>query len=271
MTIRKAVTHPVAKGDDRRRRIMETLQRQGQITVADIMERFACSEATARRDLVVLAETHAGIIRTIGGAHFEASPLREATFQEKKRLYWAEKERIAAQAAALVRDGDIVGLTGGTTTYLIARTLKASGIRATVVTNAVNVAMELADQEQLTVVLTGGVLRGSSFELHGPLAESATAQLNVGIMFVGVDGISAERGLTTYVEGEAQINRLLIGRASRVVAVFDHTKAETVSLFTIAPLAAVHACITDQRLSPGLESALRRQGTEIYYASESRE
>lgn len=257
----------MSKGELRRKSILDALQRDGTIRIADIMERHGCSEATARRDLALLADSRAGLVRTIGGAHYEtASPLREATFQEKKARNWEEKARIARTAAAYVNEGDIVGLTGGTTTYLIAKSLKGRE-RITVVTNAVNIAMELADQESIQVVLTGGVMRGRTFELHGPLAESVVGQLNIGTMFVGVDGFSLERGLTTYTEGEAQINRLLIQRADKVIAVFDHTKVHTSSLFTIAPVSSVHACITDRPLDAELASALRSMNIEVYSAA----
>lgn len=257
----------MSKGELRRKHILESLQRDGTIRIADIMERYGCSEATARRDLAELADSRAGLVRTIGGAHYEAaSPLQEATFQEKKGRLWEEKARIARMAASFVREGDIVGLTGGTTTYWIAKSLRGLE-RITVVTNAVNIAMELADRERIQVVLTGGVMRGRTFELSGPLAESVAAQLNIGIMFVGVDGFSLARGLTTYSEDEAQINRLLIRRADKVVAVFDHTKVRTSSLFTIAPVSSVHACITDRPFDPELESALRAMNIETYFAA----
>jgi DeoR family transcriptional regulator of aga operon len=232
------------KGDLRREAILQALKRQGRITVAEIVDRFQCSEATARRDLDLLERTEP-VIRTIGGALYDGTlTAREVTFAEKTHLRWIEKEQIAQTAAALVEEGDVIGLSGGTTTYLIAKSLKArSGI--TVVTNAVNIAVELADSEGIQVVVTGGILRGKSYELCGPLAEKMVRELNIGKMFLGVDGITVEQGATTYSEAEAEIAKALIRRSQRTYAVFDHSKMNRASLFSIAPLSALHGIVTD--------------------------
>jgi len=148
----------VSKGEQRRSRIMEALKAEGRLTVQELMDRFECSIATIRRDLEIL-EKGGTLIRTLGGAQYEGySAIRELPFDEKRGLLWSEKQSIAMKAASLVEEGDVVGLTGGTTTFLIAKELKARR-NVTVVTNAVNIAMELSDSEGVQVVLTGGVMR----------------------------------------------------------------------------------------------------------------
>lgn len=254
---------PLTKGELRRAKILEHLKANGTISLQEIVDEFDCSEATARRDLDVLDKS-GHIIRTIGGAIFEDGlHRREASFQEKKQLLWLEKEAIARQAATLVEAGDIVGLTGGTTTFLVARELKKkSGI--TVVTNAVNIAAELASTDGIQVVVSGGVMRSKSFELCGPMAEKTLEGINITKMFVGIDGISVRQGLTTYSESEAEIAKLLIERAGETIAVFDHTKAGRASLFTVAPLSALDACITDAQLDHALLEALQKAHVTLY-------
>jgi DeoR/GlpR family transcriptional regulator of sugar metabolism len=255
----------LSKPEQRRQSILALLKQKGRVSVQDIVSQLNCSEATARRDLDALSQTEP-VIRTIGGAVYDAllTP-REASFEEKTAILWAEKERIAAKAASLVAEGDIIGLTGGTTTFLIARQLKArKGI--TVVTNALNIAMELADNEDLQVVVVGGVLRHKSYELSGPLAEKVIESINIGTMFLGIDGISLEKGLTTHSESEAQTAKLLMKRAERTVAVFDRSKVGRVSLFTIAPVREASACITDAPLDEALRKQLEQQGVCIYEA-----
>lgn len=254
------------KGELRRERIMQWIKREGRISLQEMIERLGCSEATARRDLDFLARS-GQIIRTIGGAQLDQAGIpREVSFNEKKLLLRLEKEAVARKAASLVQEGDIIGLTGGTTTYLLARELKfRSGI--TVVTNAVNVAMELADNEDIQVVLTGGVIRGKSYELCGPLAEAAVERLNIGTMFLGIDGISTDGGITTYSELEAEIGRLMIQRSKRVIAVFDRSKAGQTSLFSYAPLSALHGCITDSKMDAHLTDRLNELQVEIHYAN----
>ena len=175
---------------------MNVLKRQGRITIQEVVERFGVSEATARRDLELMEKAEP-VIRTIGGAMYDGlNAVRELPFAEKEGLCFLEKERIAAAAAGLIAEGDVVGLSGGTTNYYLAKLLKTRrGI--TVVTNTVNVAMELAGSD-INVVVTGGMMRHNSFELCGPLGEGMVAQLNIGKMFLGVDGVSSTGGITTY-------------------------------------------------------------------------
>jgi len=241
---------------ERQEQVLAYLERYGSISLAGMTDQFDCSEATARRDLDDL-EKAGKVIRTMGGgAKYNGGPLvREVPFREKQHARYREKEAIAALAASLVEEGDVIGLTGGTTTFLIARELKKRR-NVTVVTNAVNIAMELADADEIQVVLTGGVLRNRSFELCGPLAEQTVKALNIHKMFMGVDGVT-EQGVSTYSELEANIASLLMGRAKRTIAVFDSSKIGKSSLFHVASLGELHACITDRMPEdPGASSEL---------------
>lgn len=257
----------LSKGDQRRTKMMNLLKNQGRVSVQELIENFACSEATARRDLDIL-EKAGFLVRTIGGALYEGVPGNvDVSLSEKKQQLWAEKEAIAAQAAKLVEEGDIVGLTGGTTTYLIARALRMhQGI--TVVTNAVNTAVALAENEGIQVVVTGGVMRNKGFELCGPLAEKTLQDINISKMFIGVDGVTKEHGLTTHSEQEAHIARLMIRRSTHTIAVFDHTKAGRASLFHIAPLSGINACITDAIIDPATVADYQKANVAVYVAKE---
>ncbi|MBD2844666.1 DeoR/GlpR transcriptional regulator [Paenibacillus sp. IB182496] len=243
---------------------MTLLKQQGRITIGEIVERFGCSEATARRDLEAMEKTET-LIRTIGGAMYDGmNTARDLPFDEKTGLSYLEKERIAASAASLVEEGDVVGLSGGTTNYLIAKLLKArKGI--TVVTNAVNIALELAGSD-IQVVVTGGIMRHNSYELCGPLGEAMVGHLHIGKMFIGIDGISAAGGITTYSEQEAHIAKVLIARSRHTYAVFDHTKVGRTSLFSIAPLRELHGLVTDAALPEELSGAAASAGIEVQLA-----
>ncbi|TJY41504.1 DeoR/GlpR transcriptional regulator [Cohnella pontilimi] len=251
---------------ERQERLLRYLQQHGSITVSELTGLFHCSEATARRDLEEL-EQNGRIIRTMGGGAKYAEPglSREIPFLEKQNTRYAEKQAIASAAAELVQEGDVVGLTGGTTTFLIARALKRKR-RITVVTNAVNIAMELADHEDIQVVLTGGVLRNKSYELCGPLAEQTVEALNIHTMFMGIDGLTADQGASTYSELEANIAKLLMKRSDRTIAVFDHTKAGRSSLFRVAALAELHACISNAPIPDDIRQAMEMQGVNLHVA-----
>jgi DeoR family transcriptional regulator, aga operon transcriptional repressor len=255
----------LSKGEIRRENIMKLLKHQGKVTIQEITDKFGCSEPTARRDLDLL-DKQGGIIRSLGGALLDASPLSfEASFTDKQQLLLLEKEAIAQSAASMVKEGDIVGLTGGTTTFLIARMLKMhQGI--TVVTNAVNIAMELSDCEGVQIVLTGGVMRRKNYELCGPLAEKVLEGLHIGKMFMGIDGFTIEAGMTTFSEQESVIGEMMLKRSVQTFAVFDHTKVGKTSLFSIAPLTALRGCITDQKLPDGMANYLQAHGIELHVA-----
>lgn len=255
---------PASKGQRRREAILQLLKQQGRITIQEMVERFDCSEATARRDLEQMEALYP-IIRTIGGAMYDGmNAVRDMGFAEREGLSYLEKERIAAKAASLIEEGDVIGLSGGTTNYLIAKLLKfRSGI--TVVTNAVNIAMELAGSA-IQVVVTGGIMRHNSFELCGPLGEGMVAHLNIGKMFIGVDGISPTGGITTYSEQEAQIAKALIKRSNTTYAVFDQTKVGKSSLFSIISIEELQALITDVPLTGELKAAAVKHDIQVYVA-----
>lgn len=251
-----------SKGQRRREAVLQLLKQQGRVTIPEMVERFGCSESTARRDLEQM-EMNYPVIRTIGGAMYDGmNSVRELPFAEKEGLSILEKERIADLAASLIIEGDVIGLSGGTTNLLLAKSLKSrKGI--TVVTNAVNIAMELGGSE-IQVVVTGGIMRHNSFELCGPLGESTVAHLHIGKMFIGVDGISAAGGITTYSEQEAQIAKALIKRSQASYAVFDHTKTGKTSLFSIAALTELSGVITDVPLTEELASEMKQHGIAVH-------
>ncbi len=252
---------------ERQEQVLAYLERYGSITLQEMTDSFDCSEATARRDLDDL-EKAGQVIRTMGGGAKYAGGglIREVPFREKQHALFREKEAIAALAASLIEEGDVVGLTGGTTTFLIAKALKKRR-NITVVTNAVNIAMELADCEELQIVLTGGVLRNRSFELCGPLAEQTVKALNIHKMFMGVDGVT-EQGVSTYSELEANIANLLMQRSKLTIAVFDHSKVGKASLFHVAALSELHACITDKRPAATSADGAALTGVKVYAAED---
>jgi DeoR/GlpR family transcriptional regulator of sugar metabolism len=254
-----------SKVETRRNDILEYIKHQGRISLQEIIERFQCSEATARRDLDIL-EKSGQIIRTIGGAIYEGgNGNKELPFSDKKLVYWNEKEQIAELAVGLIKEGDIVCLTGGTTTYLIAKALKQHKKQVTVVTNAVNIAYELSDSEDFQVVLTGGVMRHKSYELCGPLAEKVIEEINISKMFVGADGVTQEQGFTMYSQLENRIAQQLMNRSKKTYFVFDHSKLGKSTLFTIAPLSKVYGVITDREPDAAFMQACQVEGLEVYF------
>lgn len=249
----------------RRATILDVLTQDGFVDVSSLQELLGCSEATIRRDLQHL-ERDGYLRRTHGGAILDG--YRERPLTTKMGEMADAKQAIAQVAISLIEEGQAVGFTGGTTTQHVARAL-FSRPGLTVVTNAVNVAMELADRD-MRVIMTGGELRGETYELVGPLAEPVASQIHLDLILVGVDGLSPEGGLTTHNPIEARIDRVLIDRASRVVVVADHTKLGRKTFAQIAPLEAAHTLITDAGADLEMVQEIERAGVNVIIASAER-
>jgi len=252
------------KPEARRQQLLQLLKQHKQLSIHEMTRQMGCSEATVRRDLDLLEQT-GEIFRTAGGARYD-DPLRGISFHEKERLFWKEKESIAAKAASLVQQGDIIGLTGGTTTFLIARALKERH-EITVVTNAVNIAMELAESQKVQVVLTGGVMSNETFELSGPLAEAKLEGLHINKMFIGIDGIHPKTGISTHSELESRMTRIMMSRSDSAIAVFDGSKANKSSIFHISPISALEAIVCNIPLPAELQEACLQEEITLHIAS----
>ncbi|MCX4694975.1 DeoR/GlpR family DNA-binding transcription regulator [Streptomyces sp. NBC_01408] len=247
--------------------LLDLLVDRGELEVEPAAEALGVSAATIRRDLDQLAEQQL-LVRTRGGAVLHGVsyelPLRYRTSRRA-----AEKRRISEAVAALVTPGEVIGLTGGTTTTEVARALVgrpdlATGTPAlTVVTNALNIAGELVIRPQFKIVLTGGVARPQSYELTGPLAEQVLGQLSVDTAVLGVDGFDPADGAATRHEDEASINRLLCERAHRVVIAADSSKLGARAFARICATSSVDVLVTDTGLTPDVAAAFEAAGVEV--------
>jgi len=247
--------------EERRRHILEILNRDGRVLVVDLAKQFRTSQVTIRKDLDVL-QAHGRIHRSHGGAlPTRESALEDPTLREKEKLHRKQKLHIAAAAANMVREEQVVILDSGTTTTAIARALREFE-NLTIITNAVNIAAELSGSS-LEVILTGGTLRKNSFSLVGPIAEETLRRLNADILFLGVDGFDVHHGLTTPNLLEAKVNRAMMDVAKIVVAVCDSSKFGRRSLSSIAPPTGVHYMITDKGIPRQDLAVLKKAGIQV--------
>lgn len=245
---------------DRLSSILDELSSGGSVRVAELSDRFGVSVATIRRDLELLEEQR--LVSRVHGGAVARGLLYELPLRYKVARNQDEKRRIALAAAALVEEGSTVGLTGGTTTTEVARALSEVP-DLTIVTNALNIASELAIRSNLKLVVPGGVARSASYELVGPIAESALGGLNLDVVFVGVDGIAPQQGLTTHHEVEAYTNRVLIQRAARSIAVADSSKLGRVAFARICDADEVGGLISDAEADREVIDALEALGIDV--------
>jgi DeoR family transcriptional regulator of aga operon len=251
--------------------LLDLLPGDGQLTVADAAEALGVSEATIRRDLDQLAKQQL-VTRTRGGAtagHVSYDlPLRYKTARHAP-----EKQRIGRAAAALVTPGSTVALNGGTTTSEVARALATrpdlqdgGGPTITVVTNAMNIANELAVRQHIKIVVTGGVTRGQSYELIGPLASLVLAELTLDWAVLGVDALDPRNGATAHHEGEASINHLMAARAEQVMIVADSSKLGQRAFARVCAVDEIGVVVTDRDARPDLLAAFTERGIRVVTA-----
>ncbi|MET8504862.1 DeoR/GlpR family DNA-binding transcription regulator [Streptomyces sp. NPDC004787] len=269
--------HQNLLAEQRRALILDEVRRRGGVRVNELTRRLNVSDMTVRRDLDALARQ--GMVAKVHGG---AVPVVEASahepgFEAKSVLELGAKEEIARAAARMVRPGTAIALSGGTTTFALARQL-LDVPELTVVTNSVRVADVFHEAQQsaaggearpgaATVVLTGGV-RTPSDALVGPVADRAIRSLHFDALFLGVHGISVEAGLSTPNLAEAETNRRLVRSARRVVVVADHTKWGTVGLSSFASLDEVDALVTDRGVSPRVRAEMAEHLPGLVVAGE---
>lgn len=253
--------------DARWKSLLELLVERGRLDVDEAATDLAVSPATIRRDFDQLAEQQM-LVRTRGGAVVHGVsyelPLRYKTARRA-----SEKQRIARAVAGLVAPGEAVGLTGGTTTTEVARALAvhkdlATGSPAlTVVTNALNIANELAVRPQFKIVVTGGVARAQSYELIGPLADGVLGQITLDLAVLGVVGFDPVHGATAHDEAEAAINRLLCERAERVAVAADSSKLGHRAFARICDTDQVDTLVTDTAADPATLTRFEEAGVTV--------
>jgi DeoR family transcriptional regulator, aga operon transcriptional repressor len=247
--------------EERRRAILEIVNREGRVLVLDLAKRFETSQVTVRKDLEAL-HAHRLIHRTHGGALPAGDgALEDPTLREKEKLHHQEKVRIAGAAAGMVQEGQVIILDSGTTTTEIARVLRTFR-KLTIVTNAVNIAAELSGTA-VDVILTGGTLRKNSFSLVGPIAEETLHRLSADLLFLGVDGFDVHYGLSTPNLLEAKVNKVMVEVAKHTVAVCDSSKFGRRSLSLIVPPSALHEVVTDRGVSKSDVRVLKQVGIEV--------
>ncbi|MEV0091469.1 DeoR/GlpR family DNA-binding transcription regulator [Streptomyces sp. NPDC050738] len=253
--------------DARWKALLELLVEQGRLDVEEAATALDVSAATIRRDFDQLAQQQM-LVRTRGGAVVHGVsyelPLRYKTARRA-----SEKQRIAEAVAALVIPGEAVGLTGGTTTTEVARALAvrpelASGTPAlTIVTNALNIANELAIRPQFKIVVTGGVARPQSYELIGPLADGVLSQITMDTAVLGVNGFDVTHGAAAHHEDEAGINRLLCERAERVIVAADSTKLGQRAFARICTTDQVDTLVTDTGIDRDTTQRFEEAGVKV--------
>lgn len=253
---------------ERRTRILELIQQQGIVVVSDLCELFGVSEMTIRRDLRdmdregLLRRVHGGAVNSLGRSYEPPYVLRSTQNAEAKR-------RIGRKAAELIYEGDSIALDVGTTTLEIARAIQHCH-NITVVTSSLPIANEIATncslENNIRLILTGGIVRTGELSMIGMFPERVYADLHVDRAFIGVGGLSLKDGLTEYNLEDALIKRRLLASAHQVIVVADSSKFGKTTFATVGPLSMVNVIITDVDAPADQVQALREMGITVLIA-----
>jgi len=252
---------------ERHSHILKTLQDQGFVTVSGLSDVLDVSDVTVRRDLSFL-ESQNLLQRTHGGATAQSLIVRDRPVSEKAAQHADEKQKIGAAAAALIEDHDRVIFASGTTVLEVAAHLgrQRDRVGLTVVTNAMNVALELTGVAGIEVHMLGGAVRHTSTSVAGPIAELVLGQFSCRKLFLGVDGFDLQYGLTTSSALEAHLNTRMIEAAEQVIVVADASKFGLRSFGRICGIEQVHQVITSAAILPGIVQQLEDAGITVTIA-----
>ncbi len=246
--------------------ILRELRRSGTVSVETLSADLDVSLVTIRRDLDQL-ERDGLLHRTHGGA-VSIEPLfyepfkNDRSFQAQLEKFADEKRRIGRAAAALIEKGETIALTPGTTTTEVIRSLPLNQ-NITVVTNTVNVAMELSKRKDLDIFVAGGHLRGDWFSLVGPTAIQSLQRMLIHTLFIGADGIDAVWGASCLSSDESDLNSAMVKLARRRIAVVDHSKFGVVAGWRICQTQDLHCLITDTGATDEMIEPFRKAGVDV--------
>lgn len=249
----------------RRSSIIEELNRNPLIKVADLSKRLGVSEVSIRRDLQQLEEL--GLLKRVhGGAVPSAIASQGEPYSSRMRNNFEKKQRIGAAAATLIQRGDCLIFDSGTTPLQVAKHISQELIDSgglTVITASLPITHELGIRKGVHLILLGGIYLPEFEVVAGPQAIHNLEQLHADKIFLGTDGLTFSQGVTTANVLEAEVDRAMVAAASQVIVVSDSSKIGGIGLTSIMPLTKIHKLVTDIDAPADFVGALREQGIEV--------
>jgi DeoR/GlpR family transcriptional regulator of sugar metabolism len=248
--------------DQRRKKILEILEKESKVKVVELSRRFAISDVTIRNDLAELEES--GLLERIhGGAIRSHKAYYNMSLSERMRANEPEKRRIAAQVAAMVSEGDTLMMDSGTTTLYVSRELK-SVKDLTIVTNSLAIAEEIGYRDNIHLILVGGSLDQRYQFTYGDDAVQQLKRYKADLMVVSADGVSVEDGITTHHHHEAEVSRQMMARANKTIACVDFSKIGRGSFAFINSIECLDILVTDEKAGQEELELLREKGIKVF-------
>jgi DeoR family transcriptional regulator of aga operon len=256
--------YSLVKKEERHSTIIELLNAEGQLNVSELAERLGVSEMSIRKDLNHLSDVGM-LLRTYGGAIAQQRSNMEMSLLEKQNKNLAEKSIIGKLTASLISNGQSVMLDSGITTQQVAKNLLGHE-NLTVITNGLNILNTLAGHPNITLYTVGGEITSSSYTIMGSDAEANFQKYYAGTCVISVDGVDAERGLTSRNQLEANITRILLEHAERKILVTDYSKIGQIALIPLSPLTGVDTIVTDDKAPESFIKRAEELGIKVCIA-----
>lgn len=245
--------------EERRQKILSLLNSKGSIQVADLSKRLKVTEETIRRDLEILKNRN--LLKRIHGGAIAIQNQPEIPFNIRKQKNVEEKKIIAEKAVKLIKPGDIIFLDISSTVMFLAKKLAELAVNdITIITNSATVVLEFANNKNITVISTGGILRANSYSLVGPLANKALSNYFADKFFSSCNGISVKYGATESNELEKEIKINMLKRANQHILLVDHSKFNKVGLSQFASLDDIDIIVSDDSVNKSIKDEFEAKG-----------
>lgn len=248
---------------ERRNEILEKLQAERRVVVSDLSKIYKVSEETIRRDLEKL-EDEGFAIKSYGGAVINENASLDLPFNVRKNRYIVEKQTIADLAAAYVHEGDSVMLDASSTSVYISKALKSKK-NLTIITNSVEIILELFDKPDWTVISTGGLSRQGSLALVGPQTDKVLRTYHVDKAFISCRGVDVTSGLTDSDELHSNNKLTMLDCAAEKILAADYSKFGRTGFTTISRLDDIDTLITDRKPEAKWTQILEDKGIACIY------
>jgi len=231
------------------------------VDVLDLSKEFNVSAVTIRKDLKLL-ENRKLLFRSHGKAIRFNPYITGRPINEKEKISVEEKRRIGAAAVEILETGDNIIIASGTTLIEFARQIdNVKGL--TVITATLNTALSVSKNADIEVIQLGGTVRVNASSVIGPLSEKMLDEFTCNKLFLGVDGIDLEYGLTTTSAMEASLNKKMIAAAQKIIVLADASKFGKKGFGRICDLDEVDQIITDKSIDPATKEKLLEKGVDV--------
>lgn len=247
--------------DDRRKKILEMINRDGSVKVTGLSKLFDISEVTIRTDLADM-EYKGLLTRVHGGAVSSYKPYYSMSLNQRMSTNQEQKEIIAQKIAGMIEDNDTIMLNSGTTTLLVFRALPQN-LNLSIVTNSISIALEGTANPNFNIILLGGLINSKYQFTFGDDAIRQLKSYHADKLILSVDGIDSEHGFSTYYDKEAEIDRIMLQQSSVNIVAADHSKFDRCAFTKISDLSVADYIITDSDIPPALKTKITKNSIKV--------